>query len=98
MFLLSLSVPVDCTALKRRGLNLLLSCISVCVYQLLESTHAQTSLLTKQVATFLTMNTRVISTLKLKKIHSSLHDNTLNQGHWLETVEMGHKDVVMIVF
>lgn len=37
--LLSLPVPDDCTALRTRGLNLSLSCISVCVNQLLESTH-----------------------------------------------------------
>lgn len=53
--------------------------LSVCVQQLLESTHANTSLLTKQVAAFLTMNTKVTSTVIQNK---SLHDNTLNQGHW----------------
>lgn len=42
---------------------------------------AHTSLLTKEVATFLTMNIRVTSTL-IQKISESLHDITLNRGHW----------------
>ena len=97
-FLLSLSVPVDCTALRTRGLNLSLSCISVCVNQLLESTHAYTSLLTKQVATFLTKKhihaereKRFITLFMTIPLHEP---RTLIWRKW----KLNNKDALVIMF
>lgn len=77
-----------------------LSYISLCVNQLLENTRTHTSLLTKQVATFLKMNTSIRSTQDTKRedllvfTQEHLELRTL----LLETVKIGHKNALVIMF
>lgn len=60
-------------------------------------TRTHTSLLTRQVATFLTMNTKVTSTLSQKEeTFINLYVTILRtEDAVLETVEIGHEDVLV---